>query len=75
MMDIEYSKIKPEIDLCLRNASKINFKMLNLPRNQKTIIFDIENTLITNLDVKNMEELEDIKKLSKNCKEDYIFID
>lgn len=49
--------------------------MLNLPRNQKTIIFDIENTLITNLDVKNMEELEDIKKLSKNCKEDYIFID
>ena len=59
LMNIEYQKIRAETDLCnlMINTenfkqSQTNFKMSGYCGHKKTIVIDIEKTLLTKLDIK-----------------------
>ena len=42
-------------------------------RNQKTIVIDIENTLVTKMDVKSLNDLNELKA-KENFKEGYVIV-
>ena len=42
-------------------------------RNQKTIVIDIENTLVTKMDVKSLNDLNELKA-KDNFKEGYVIV-
>ena len=68
MMNIELSKIREKYDLEKMMIEFKNFKKLQkeikqdeVYRGLQTVIIDIENTLVTLIEVKNKEELDEIK--------------
>ena len=42
-------------------------------RNQKTIVIDIENTLVTKMDVKSLNDLNELKT-KENFKDGYVVV-
>lgn len=58
-----------EVKKFKRTQSKL--KISKFLENQKTIVIDVENTLVTKIDIKSREELENLKAL-ENFSYDYI---
>ena len=54
-----------------RTQSKL--KISQFLENKRTIVIDVENTLVTKIDIKSREELENLKAL-ENFTSDYIVI-
>ena len=80
MMNIELSKIREKYDIEKMMIEFKNFKKLQkeikqdeVYRGLQTVIIDIENTFITLIEVRNKEELDQIKEL-ENFASDYILI-
>jgi hypothetical protein len=68
MMNIELSQIREKYDIEKLMVEFKNFKKLQkeiqqdeVYRSLQTIIIDIENTLVTDIDIKNKQELDAIK--------------
>ena len=80
MMNIEFSKVREKYDLEKMMTEFKNFKKLQkeikqdeVYRGLQTVIIDIENTFVTLIEVKNKEELDQIKEYD-NFHNDYIII-
>ena len=68
MMNIELSQIREKYDIEKLMVDFKNFKKLQkeiqqdeVYRSLQTIVIDIENTLVTLIDIKNKQELDNIK--------------
>ena len=79
-MNIELSKVREKYDLEKMMTDFKNFKKLQkeieqdeVYRGLQTVIIDIENTFVTLIEVKNKEELDQIKEYD-NFHNDYIII-
>ena len=79
-MNIEFSKVREKYDLEKMMTEFKNFKKLQkeikqdeVYRGLQTVIIDIENTFVTLIEVKNKEELDQIKEYD-NFHNDYIII-
>ena len=80
MMNIELQKIRETCDLEKLMLEFPNFKKLQkeiqqdeVYRGLQTIIIDIENTLVTQIDLRNKQELDQIREHEK-FESDYIII-
>ena len=78
MMKVEYSKIENEVELYQKMIMFDKFKLLQkklkisaVMQLYKSIVIDIENTLITKLKINSQQELENITQLD-NFKDNYI---
>ena len=80
MMNIEFLNLQKDtlgsILISQKNFSKTQkkMKMSKLIKDRTSLVFDIENTLVTKLETKTLEELEQLKQ-SENFTSDYIMID
>ena len=77
MMNVEL--VNNEINLKKLMSQKLNhlpmeLRMNNMLQGYKTIVIDIENSLVKRIDIKNYGELEGIKSMP-NFENDYILID
>lgn len=59
----------------IKNFEKMqNLFVSSYPKNTKTLVIDIENTLVTKYELKNHNELE-VLKSSEKFEQDFIIID
>ena len=79
-MNTELQKIRQKVDLEKLMIEFPNFKKLQkeieqdeVYRGLQTVVIDIENTLVTQIDIRNKQEYDQIKA-NKNFESDYIVI-